>query len=166
MCALKSGAWYAGQSHSAKSIIFREYDSDVLDKNVYRGDTLESSAEYGWSLTTATVIPNLKGRIRCLTIWLHATFAYTVYVKVVIPQYPQIAETSEITQGEGASRFGISRFGIARFTPEKPIDKKKPLKADLKGKAVYIQFYQVDADKQFQFVDSMLKCALTEGRFT
>ena len=96
---------------------------------------------------------------------MHATLTETLYANIVMDKYPAANQLHDM-ENPAASRFGVARFGVDRFTAEGPTDHKESLEANLKGKAVYINFYQTGADRYFQLIDSILTCSLKEGRFT
>lgn len=166
MVAAQSGAFFGGQSHVSKSVIFKRHNADVLDLTMYNSDVYAASTAYGWSVQTPTILPSLIGRIRCLTLWLQAIHNKTIYAKIVIDQAALTYRAQTIPPDYDVARFGIARFGVDRFASTAPSDSKKPLEALLKGKAVYVYFYQEEADKQCQLIDSILECSLKEGRFT
>jgi hypothetical protein len=165
MVTTQDGTYFGGQAHDTKSVVFKKYVPQNQDLNMYAGDTFTAISKYGWSLQTATILPSLTGRIRALTLWVHATLNKTLYADVVIDQTPRLIDVHDM-DGSSESRFGVAKFGVNYFASENPIDKKEPIKASAKGKAVYVRFYQTEDDKLFQLVDSILTCSLKEGRFT
>lgn len=155
--------FYGAQSHETKSIVFKKYTTKRQDQNVYDGNTLNTTRDYGWTVTVPTIIPDLQGRIRCHTLWVYAQLSAALYAKVVIDKAPVIEET--FTMDKPSSNWDELIWDEDEWAPEGGIDKKKPLKANLKGKAVYITFYQTARDDVFELMNAILECSLKEGRF-
>jgi len=165
MVVKSDDTYYCGQSNATKSVVYRKDATQNVDSGLYYEGALREKREYGWSLQTPTILPSLTGMLRCLTMRIQATLNKTLYVEVVIDKMPRIVRTHTRT-GSYDSRFGIARFGLSYFTTESPVDKKTALEANLKGKSVYVRFYQKEADRLFQLIDAILTCSLKETRYT
>jgi hypothetical protein len=169
MVTLNNGDWYCAQTHESKSVVYKKHDTRNIDVNIYKGDTLTASSDYGWSLKTGTFIPSIRGITRWITLWLLAKMSKEAYGRVLIEKWPSVnrVETfNPASADQNVPRYGVARYGVDRYAPESPVRRKGKLSRVLKGNAVYIEFYQTTEDRSFEFISSELYGVLTESRFT
>jgi hypothetical protein len=162
---LADGTWYGLQSENAASVIFKKYASKNVDTGVYYNGAIVAERAYGWMLRTATIIPALIGRIRCLSLWAYIRIQEKMYAKVVIDSDPEISETYEFDRNPGADVYDTALWDTGEYALEGTIDRKKSLSARLKGKGVYLELSQTARDDDFEILESTIECSYKEGRF-
>jgi hypothetical protein len=103
MVVCDDGSWYCQQSADTKTIIYKKHSTRKRDYNIYVGSTLETAKEYGFTLTTGTVLTSIKGIVRWIQTRLLATYSQDVTVLIYVPKY-QPKQDSNVFDVSGTSQ--------------------------------------------------------------
>lgn len=163
----QAGDWYCAQATDTISVIYKRNLLRNKDENIWVGDTLETAKQYGWSITSGTIMPSIKGLVRWMESRLLATFSQDVTLLTYIKQYNPRQDSNVFDVAETSQPlYGVARYGIDRYGIESPLAKKEPIKRSTKGRMVYVVLSQSADDPYFELVTATISGILTESRFT
>lgn len=157
--------FFAAQSRSTTSVIYREIDTHSYDSNIWIADTLETQYNPDMVIYTGRQIPDLRGRVLWGPLFTFAQYTQDWTVTIRTEEYRGPID-SETMSASASSLFGVARFGVDRFSPEAPARHKGKLKRNLKGYTVYLVIEQQANDVDFEILEIQLEGMLTRSRYT